>query len=64
MARTKAPEAPARGPLWRAYPDGPTPEAVADEGSPWFVDEVVRESYLAIAADEFEVRRITAQDHP
>lgn len=64
MARTKAPEAPARGPLWRAYPDGPTPEDVADESSPWFVDEVVRDSYLEIATDEFEVRRVTKQDHP
>ena len=65
MPRTKKAEAPpTSATIWRAFPDGPTYDSIQDQSSPWFVDEVVRQTYLDIATDEFEVRRLTAQDHP
>ena len=59
MARTKAPKGPAAGsPVFAGYPDGPTTNDIADPSSPWFVSEVVRENFLALAADPGEMRKM------
>ena len=54
----KAKTAEASSLVFAAYPDGPSVADISDPESPWFVGEVVRESYLQIAGDPLQMRRM------
>lgn len=65
MPRSKANQTPeTSGPIYRAFPDGPTLSDIDSIESPWFVDPRVRSDYLLIAEDPYLAKMSTQQDHP